>query len=322
MIIYNSPSNAIFIYNPVAGRGRIKKRLGLIIIRLNKRFGKVDVKETSKKGDALEFAKEACGRYEYIIFGGGDGTFNEIVNGIACYKPSPILGYIPSGTTCDIASNFKLPRNILRALEIIENGIASKKALEIDALKINEVYAVYAVGAGSLVSIGYKTCQNKKNRIGRLAYFLGALNINKHIKGLDIESIELKDNTNMASASKGASLLLVLNSKHVAGAKINRGYKHDSGSAQLILVKKTSNNKIRKFLSVASALMFLRFAKIEGDFYTKNLSRTTTSNLKIKTQNANWSIDGEKSKTLNKSNNIEIKVLPKHIRLIVGENTA
>ncbi|MCL2369917.1 MAG: acylglycerol kinase family protein, partial [Firmicutes bacterium] len=122
----------MFIYNPTAGKGKVKKHLALIIGRLEQIFGSVTVKETLQEGDAARFASQACGVYEYLIFSGGDGTFNEVVNGIAEAENRPILGYIPQGTTNDIASNFGLSKKVKKALDTIQ----LKKNTHADIIKV------------------------------------------------------------------------------------------------------------------------------------------------------------------------------------------
>jgi diacylglycerol kinase family enzyme len=56
----------------------------------------LDVKKTSKPLDAQKFAKQAIGHYSVVIAAGGDGTINEVVNGLA--NSSTRLGIMPLGT--------------------------------------------------------------------------------------------------------------------------------------------------------------------------------------------------------------------------------
>ena len=111
-----------FIYNPVSGRGKIVKKLSYIVSRLQEKYDTVDVYATKEKGDMERAAREAAGKYDAIIFSGGDGSFNEIVQGIGDSPVQPELGYIPSGTVNDIAHTLGIPKGVRRALKVILTG--------------------------------------------------------------------------------------------------------------------------------------------------------------------------------------------------------
>src|SRR5205085_4450848 len=93
------------ILNPVAGsvtdRDEILKRLESL------EPAAVDI--TAKPGDAAAFAHKAvhnnCG---YIVAAGGDGTLNEVINGIAKHANDVVVGVLPLGTGNDFARSLKL----------------------------------------------------------------------------------------------------------------------------------------------------------------------------------------------------------------------
>ena len=90
--------NCIFIYNPVSGKGRIRKRIKYVVDKLREKYEIVDVYETRACGDMTAAAREAAKKYDAIVFSGGDGSFNEVLQGVASAEIMPELGYIPSGT--------------------------------------------------------------------------------------------------------------------------------------------------------------------------------------------------------------------------------
>ena len=118
----------IFIYNPVSGKGKIVAQKDYIVKELKEKFDKVDVYATKCAGDMSRVAREAVGKYDAIIFSGGDGTFNELLQGIAAFDELPILGYIPTGTTNDIAHTLGIPIRLRKALKTIKNGVALSAA--------------------------------------------------------------------------------------------------------------------------------------------------------------------------------------------------
>ena len=92
----------IFIYNPVGGKGKISQKLDYIVNELKKKYETVDVCATKQAGDMSHLARNAVDKYDAIIFAGGDGSFNEVVQGVADLEDIPELGYLPTGTTNDI----------------------------------------------------------------------------------------------------------------------------------------------------------------------------------------------------------------------------
>ena len=94
---------AILIYNPMSGKQNFEDRIPWIKAQIKTKYKQVDIRKTNHPEHAIEIAKEACEKaYDLLVISGGDGTFNECVNGIMDYDYKPLIGYIPSGTTCDI----------------------------------------------------------------------------------------------------------------------------------------------------------------------------------------------------------------------------
>lgn len=94
-------------------------------------------------GHATILAKQAIREnYNVVIAVGGDGTINEIINGIA--SSDVALGIIPTGTANDLASFYQIPSDIKDACDIINKNVIQK----IDLIKVNEWYYSTAGGCG------------------------------------------------------------------------------------------------------------------------------------------------------------------------------
>ena len=87
-----------------------------------KKFDEVACLATTKAGDAGLYAKEACGYYDVLVVSGGDGTVNEVINAIADMPNRPQIGYIPTGTTNDLAHSLGIPKDLKKAMKIILDG--------------------------------------------------------------------------------------------------------------------------------------------------------------------------------------------------------
>ena len=77
---------------------------------------------TQARNDAKEWAKIYGDQYDTIVVSGGDGTFNELVDGILDAGTHPTIGYIPSGSTNDFASSLGLPKTIVEAARRVVEG--------------------------------------------------------------------------------------------------------------------------------------------------------------------------------------------------------
>lgn len=75
----------------------------------------------------MKHNRAARAGFDLLVAAGGDGTINEVVNGIAPLKRRPKMAIIPAGTTNDYARALKIPRdNIVKAAEVIKKIKLSK----------------------------------------------------------------------------------------------------------------------------------------------------------------------------------------------------
>jgi diacylglycerol kinase family enzyme len=83
-----------------------------------------EIVTTKSRGDAIHLAASASD-YDAVVAGGGDGTVNEVVNGLLSTsgdEPSLPLGVLPLGTANDFSDMTGLPRDLTRAAEVIAGG--------------------------------------------------------------------------------------------------------------------------------------------------------------------------------------------------------
>jgi len=98
----------LVIYNPIAGRGRVRDNWPLVAKALHHAGVAYDAVATQAPRHAMALAREAAGKYERVVSVGGDGTLHEVVNGLmqASGEGETIaLGTIPLGNGDDFAKN-------------------------------------------------------------------------------------------------------------------------------------------------------------------------------------------------------------------------
>ncbi|MGI6185471.1 MULTISPECIES: diacylglycerol kinase family protein [Bacillales] len=171
-----------FIVNPVSGNGRGAMVWKQLEEELRQRNVAYLVRKTSMAGEAKQLAVDVLqnGSVTGIVAVGGDGTVNEVVNGIHESQVACAFGHIPAGSGNDFARGHNLPRDPLQALEKILQGNVTKT---IDVLQLNGMVAINSVGAGLDGQVAvtanrarYKRWLNKI-KLGVLAYFLAVVRV-------------------------------------------------------------------------------------------------------------------------------------------------
>lgn len=175
----------IIIVNPNAGKCRGGKDWNLISSLLAGEGLHFDVRFTERKGHAIILAAEAVNKgYRKIITVGGDGTLNEVVNGVfmntSCHTTEVSLGIIPVGTGNDWGKMFGIPNDYAGAIKIISEG----KTMLHDAGHIDyfegsgkkERYFINIAGVGFESAVVQRTNhQKERGHSGKLIYLYNLL---------------------------------------------------------------------------------------------------------------------------------------------------
>ena len=109
-----------FIINPLAGHGNYKQIIHDIETIFSKSGFHYDIAIPSCQGEATLLAKEHAVNHDIVVAVGGDGTINEVLNGLI--GTDVIFGIIPTGTGNGIAREFGLPLRPKEACKTILNG--------------------------------------------------------------------------------------------------------------------------------------------------------------------------------------------------------
>jgi YegS/Rv2252/BmrU family lipid kinase len=135
--------------------------------------GRFAMHATNHAGEACELAARFAAQGEpVIIAAGGDGTLNEVVNGLA--GSSTVLGILPAGTMNVFARELGIPfESFESAFEVIERGIIR----EVDVFCANKFPFVQMAGIGFDAMVIEETTWESKKRLGPLAYLLAAVKV-------------------------------------------------------------------------------------------------------------------------------------------------
>jgi len=137
---------AELIVNLTAGGGKPKHHLATVLEYLKENGLNFEVSTTSHQGEAVELAQKAADKgVDLIVSIGGDGTVNEIVNGIMKSKNDPSLGIIPLGWANDFIKSTGIPFDIIEACKILIKG--KTKKIDIGTIN-NQIYFANICGIG------------------------------------------------------------------------------------------------------------------------------------------------------------------------------
>ena len=291
--------NILMIVNPVSGRGILKQRLWKILETFSAANITTNVIFTGKRGDATEIAKTCPDDIETVVCAGGDGTLNEVISGLM-ENPTPHkLGYIPVGTTNDLATSLGIPKNPIEATKNIIEGHTEK----IDIGSFSGRYFNYVASFGAFTEASYNTTQEAKNILGHFAYVLEGVmslaNIRPYKVKFTFNDTVLEDEFIFGAISNTTSMGGVLKLKDTLVAL-------NDGEFELLVVKTPTN--------------VIQLQKILGEIMTQNFSGDLvklfhTSHIIVESEEEfDWTLDGECHHGTKKE---EIKNISKAIKLIV-----
>lgn len=182
------------IINPNAGSAGEVERLREILEKLPD----TTVRITEKEGDARRMATVAVASGTgLIVAAGGDGTLNEVVNGLAEDFGRARLGLLPLGTGNDFARSINVPADLDAALAILQEGRVQTVDVACATLGDSSRYFIN-MAAGGFSGVVSEKATEAKERWGPLAYLRAALGTLPELQGFktrltvnDCEQLEL-----------------------------------------------------------------------------------------------------------------------------------
>lgn len=200
---------ARLIYNPSAGKEAVRNLLPEMLDILETGGLEVSCSMTKGPNDAVAAAKQASREhFDYVIVAGGDGTINEVINGLSGMAYRPTLGVIPAGTTNDLARALGIPRDLRRACEII----VQRSKVPMDVGQAGDGYFINIAGCGHLTEITYEVPSKLKTHLGQLAYYVKGLEKLPRLRPIHLDILS----PDFAFEGK-VMLCLIANSNSVGG---------------------------------------------------------------------------------------------------------
>lgn len=166
---------ARLIFNSSAGMRDESAQVHRAVEVLRQRGWSVEIAQTTRAGDAMRFARDAAAeKLDVLIAVGGDGTVNEVANGLV--DSAAALGVLPSGTANVWAKEMGLP---LGDLETAARRLADAEIRSIDVGEVRgptiepRVFVLWSgVGLDALITSDIEPQREMKRRLGALMFWL------------------------------------------------------------------------------------------------------------------------------------------------------
>ena len=229
-------------------------RIGLIV---NENAGSADISErlreavderdhvacwrSRNEGDGIHLARKAAEEgFDVVAAAGGDGTINEVVNGIMASGRDVTLGIVPLGTGNDLSRTLDIPTDPEPALDLLQSGERRRLdtfVIETSDESIEAVYGINAAAGGFSGKVGEAISSELKASWGPLAYLIGAASLIPEIQ--EYETYISYDGNEPEYVN--ALNIIVANGRTVAGGKrVSPLSNPEDGLLDVVIVKKGS----------------------------------------------------------------------------------
>ena len=230
--VARQPIRALIVFNPIAGQAASLEQDIHAAREIWREHGWiVDVQPTVGPGDGTRIAREAAEQgYDVVVAAGGDGTVNEVVNGLADTKTA--LAALPVGTVNVWVREIGMPLQPRAAAE----AILQAQARPIDLGRAGDRYFLLMCGVGLDAAVTAEVRADEKRRLGVLAYFKTALSVLGRYRGTAAR-ITVDGRT-----IRGRVLLVVLGNSQLYGGvvKITARASIDDGLLDVCIIKGNS----------------------------------------------------------------------------------
>ena len=216
---------ALFLYNPQSGTGRIERKVTDIVAIFQQHGYRLEPLR-------IDFTQNPfVGREEIdlVVVAGGDGTVNFILNRMKEKELDIPIGVIPAGTANDFAGAIGMSKDPLKAAEQIATG----EIIRVDCGKVNDIYFVNIFSFGLFTTTSQRTPDEQKHRWGKLAYIAEGI---KELRRM--RKIPLEIRADGEHFSLDTLIALIFNGETAGGFRLARRSSIQDGHFECLLLEK------------------------------------------------------------------------------------
>ncbi|WP_247731239.1 diacylglycerol/lipid kinase family protein [Halovivax limisalsi] len=297
----SSPGRGVVVVNPVSGSA---DHVDTVVERAAD--AGFETRLTDAAGDARRIAREVAPAAEVVVAAGGDGTVNEVVNGIveATATESTTLGIVPAGTGNNFATNVGI-----EGIEAAFDVLARDRRREIDLGLANDRAFVNSCVGGITAAASAATGSEEKASLGVLAYVRNTI---EEVTSYDAPplSVDLRDGSADDVDWQGDALFVFVgNARRFSGTRTAQADVED-GLFEVVVVGEEPPS------SLVGDAALERLLGRDGDAIVRR--RTPSVRIACEERSVEYSLDGEMLET----DRLELDVAAASLSVIVGEGYA
>ncbi|MDW4248127.1 diacylglycerol kinase family lipid kinase [Staphylococcus saprophyticus] len=294
--------HGVLLYHEHTGIKDIYRGLGDVATSLTTFCKHLSIQLSENEGDIITFCQKIKDkRYsddvDIIFILGGDGTVNELVNGIMKSELDLPIGIIPGGTFNDFVKTLNLnPRHKMASQQLMNAELRPY-----DVMKINDEYALNFVGLGLIVQNAENVQNGNKDIFGKLSY------VGSTVKTLlNPEHFDYKISVDDQSVDGNTSMLVVANGPFIGGSRIPlTDLSPNDGYLNTFIFKEQSSSVLNDVFKQRDSMNWNKMTEGIKHLPAKKITIETDPQMKV-------DIDGE----INLKTPLEIEVIPNAIQIL------
>lgn len=290
--------NLQFVINPSAGQGKYEQIIHVIRETLSDFDLRYDIKVLEYRGEATSVAREAAGTHDVVVAVGGDGTVNEVFNGLVGTQAA--FGIIPAGTGNGFARELGLPLEPAEACRVLAEG--NTKTLDVGM--VNDRYFLGTAGIGFDAMISRFAGEKLGPLRGMWLYFVaGAFMFYKYTPQLMNVSVDSQ------TVEIAPLLIAVANTARYGGtALIAPDAKPDDGLLDVCIIRKMGAARLLWHLPKLFTGKHVRLPDVTM-YKGKNITIVAPEPVPVH-------VDGE---AIDSRSRVEFTLLPNAIKVLIPE---
>ncbi|SUM91192.1 diacylglycerol/lipid kinase family protein [Staphylococcus saprophyticus] len=294
--------HGVLFYHEHTGIKDIYRGLGDVATSLTTFCKHLSIQLSENEGDIIIFCQKIKDkRYsddvDIIFILGGDGTVNELVNGIMKSELDLPIGIIPGGTFNDFVKTLNLnPRHKMASQQLMNAELRPY-----DVMKINDEYALNFVGLGLIVQNAENVQNGNKDIFGKLSY------VGSTVKTLlNPEHFDYKISVDDQTVDGNTSMLVVANGPFIGGSRIPlTDLSPNDGYLNTFIFKEQSSSVLNDVFKQRDSMNWNKMTEGIKHLPAKKITIETDPQMKV-------DIDGE----INLKTPLEIEVIPNAIQIL------
>ncbi|OHS02193.1 lipid kinase [Staphylococcus aureus] len=297
----NKYTHGVLFYHEHSGLKNINQGIGEVTTALSSICKHLSIQLSENEGDIIKYCQEIKTKnyakdVDILFILGGDGTVNELINGVMSHDLQLPIGILPGGTFNDFTKTLNIAPNHKQASE----QMISAQVGTYDVIKINNQYALNFVGLGLIVQNAENVQDGSKDIFGKLSYIGSTVKTLLNPTQFNYQ-LSIDDKT----YSGETTMILTANGPFIGGSRIPFDLSPQDGELNTFIFNEQSFSILNDIFKKRDSMNWNEITQGIEHIPGKKISLTTDPAMKV-------DIDGE----ISLETPIDIEVIPNAIQLL------